>query len=158
MPPPPDFDWLAPIGARHESGMDSTSLALVVGDDGIAEIMAPALMDLDYRVIRLASAAEAVTALQSNDFSLVINLLADEPDESALHRFVNEMTMDRRRLIYYVLVGPDFKTMYNLEALCHSANMVLNSRDAGNLAIALTRGLSDYKELFGPYLVACNQS
>lgn len=155
-PPVPDPDWLTPVEPREETGVDSTGLALLVGGDTMVELV-PALAEYGFQVIQVVSGQEAVMAMKTNDFRLVINCLTGEPDKSPLSQFVNEMAMERRRLIYYVLVGADYKTMYNLEALSNSANLVLNSRDAGNMTLALARGFKDHEELFGPYLTACNQ-
>jgi len=64
------------------------------------------------------------------------------------------MAMSRRRYIFYILVGPEFRTLYDLEALANSANLVVNDSDASHFSIILKRGMNDYNDLFGPYLEA----
>jgi hypothetical protein len=64
------------------------------------------------------------------------------------------MAMARRRYVFYVLIGPEFRTLYDLEALANSANLVVNDSDTGHFSIILKRGMNEYQELFGPYLQA----
>ena len=58
----------------------------------------------------------------------------------------------RRRLIYYVLIGAELRTCYDMEALALSANAVVNERDLPYLEVILKRGFLDYEKLFGPML------
>jgi hypothetical protein len=64
------------------------------------------------------------------------------------------MAMQKRRGIYYVLVGPEFHTLYNLDALHHSANLVVNDNELPDLPIILKKSFREYDELFGPFLAA----
>lgn len=57
-----------------------------------------------------------------------------------------------------MLIGPKFRTLYNLEALSNSANLVVNDRDIKNLSLILRKGFYDYEELFGPFLEALTGS
>jgi hypothetical protein len=68
----------------------------------------------------------------------------------SFHRHMKVMAMDKRRDIYYVLIGSTFKTFYDLEALAHSVNLVVNDRELKYLPLILKKGLSDYEELFSP--------
>ena len=60
--------------------------------------------------------------------------------------------MTQRRSIYYVLIGPDFHTLYDLEALSNSANLVVNESELGQFDLILKKGLQDYDDLFGLYI------
>ena len=62
------------------------------------------------------------------------------------------MWQQRRRLLYYVLVGPDVHTCYNLQALALSANLVINERELAFVEVILRKGFREYVELFGPFL------
>jgi hypothetical protein len=60
--------------------------------------------------------------------------------------------MDRRRYIFYILIGEQFHTLYNLEALAFSANLTVNTADLRHLDIVLRKSIPAYEELFGPML------
>jgi hypothetical protein len=60
--------------------------------------------------------------------------------------------MDRRRYIFYILIGDTFHTLYNLEALASSANLTVNTVDLPHLDIVLRKSIPAYEELFGPFL------
>jgi hypothetical protein len=62
------------------------------------------------------------------------------------------MNMARRRYIFYVLIGPEFKTFYNIQALAESANLVVNEKDTPYFGVILRKSIPDYEELFGPYM------
>ena len=60
--------------------------------------------------------------------------------------------MAKRRHIFYILVGPGFHTLYDLEALARSANVVVNDGDVGHLPTIFRKGRADQEKLFSPYV------
>ena len=60
----------------------------------------------------------------------------------------------RRRLLFYAIVGPRLHTLYDLEALAFSANLVINDREMPHLEPVLRKGLRDYEKLFRPLIDA----
>jgi hypothetical protein len=46
-------------------------------------------------------------------------------------------------------VGPSFFTLYNLEALANSANLVVNEKELPDLLTILRKAIPQYEELFG---------
>ncbi len=69
---------------------------------------------------------------------------------STFHHHMNRLPISTRRYIYYVLVGQQFHTLYNLEALTSSANLVVNDKDIKHLKHILRRGFLDFENLLGP--------
>lgn len=65
---------------------------------------------------------------------------------------MRNLAMTRRRYIFYILIGPEFHTLYYLQALVHSANLVVNEKDLLNLNLALRKAIPVYEELFGPFM------
>ena len=59
------------------------------------------------------------------------------------------MRMDSRRYIFYFLIGPEFQSLYDLQALVFSANLVVNDREAPNLDVILMKKIPEYDRLFG---------
>ena len=60
--------------------------------------------------------------------------------------------MGKRRYMIYVLIGPEFNTLYDLQALAYSANMVVNDKDADKMKTIWKKGKNDYDELFNPFI------
>ena len=73
-------------------------------------------------------------------------------EESRIHSYLARLSMARRRRIHYILVGPEFRTLYNLEALSWSANLVVNDGDIDQFAGIFKKSSRDYTDLFGPLL------
>ena len=65
---------------------------------------------------------------------------------------MRDMAMQRRRYLFYILIGKEFSTLYNLQALANSANLVINEEDLYHMGIALRKAIPMYEELFGPFM------
>jgi hypothetical protein len=72
--------------------------------------------------------------------------------EGAFYQFISGMSMSKRRYIFYVLVGKELHTLYDLEALVHSANIVVNEQDLSHYSTVLRKAIPDYETLFGPLM------
>ena len=62
------------------------------------------------------------------------------------------MAMERRRDIFYILFGPQFHSLYDLEALAYSANLVVSEQDLKFFDIILRKAIPAYEDLFAPIL------
>ena len=71
---------------------------------------------------------------------------------SAFHRQMCTLNMSKRRFIFYILIGREFKTLYNLQALVYSANLVVNDQEIPKFDIILRKAIPEYEELFGPIM------
>ena len=71
-------------------------------------------------------------------------------DNNRLHVFMRKMAMIRRRNIHYTLIGPEFQTLYDLQAVSNSANLVVNDNEIDNFRIILKKSLHESQKLFGP--------
>jgi hypothetical protein len=45
-------------------------------------------------------------------------------------------------------------TLYDIQALAYSANLVVNDAELDSIGLILKKGLRDYEDLFGPFLAA----
>ena len=68
------------------------------------------------------------------------------------HQYMRDMNMNRRRYIFYVLVGEQFSTLYDLQAMASSANVVVNDAEIPYIATVLKKAIPEYEELFGPLM------
>ena len=62
------------------------------------------------------------------------------------------MNMSRRRYIFYVLIGEQFETLYDLQALANSVNLVVNDTDVPFIGTVLKKAIPEFETLFGPLM------
>lgn len=154
-PVPPDLDWLSSGVYSEKEVVENVPHALImIADKEITTRVATAFGEMGYQPTYARSAEEAIDKMQFVNFEAVALHSRFEGGDlvnSTVHQYLREMAMTRRRYIFYILIGPEFHTFYDLEALANSANLVVNDSDASHFSIILKRGMNDYQELFGPY-------
>lgn len=168
-PPPtppaaPDISWLQG-GEGQQADLDEVvrdqPLAMVlVGDEGLRRQVAEALATQEYLVEFPESAAAAKERMRFVNFAAVVlhtDFEGGALQDSLFHQHMRKLPMAARRHILYALLGPELRTLYDLEALALSANLVVNQQDAGKLPLILKKAAHDYQALFGPYLDALRE-
>lgn len=159
-PAPPNISWLNSGEKQPDLAevITDVPLAMVLIDDaGLRQQVSDALAALEYRVEFPKSAAAAKERMRFVNFAAVVlhsDFAGGDLARSDFHQHMRKMPMATRRMMLYVLIGPRFNTLYDLEALAHSANLVVNDRDAAKMPLLLKKALHDYQLLFGPYLEA----
>ena len=153
-PPPPDISWLSSGKEEKKEVIEDTPLFLVVMNRGpeLTAIM-DALYDEGFMPVLADSINDALDRMQFVNYAGIILHSRFEGNSLAgnnLHDFMKKMNMFRRRNIHYTLIGPEFKTLYDLEALSHSANLVVNDNDVNHFDLILRKSLYDNQKLFGP--------
>lgn len=157
----PDISWLASgIYENREVIEDIPQVLILVEDAATRNLVQKAFETLGYQADSAESAEDAIAKMRFIAFSAVVlhSGFDGSLESSHFHASMQAMPMGRRRGIYYVLVGPEFHTLYDLEALTHSANVVVNESEIPHIEIILKKGLRDYEELFGPYLRALREA
>lgn len=157
-PPPPDTSWLA-TGIReadphHKS--DQLRALVVVRTVHTRVIAQQVLEKMGYAVDTPLSEDQALQNLQLTQYQIIICEAAPTLNEVRL--YIGRLSSARRRRIFYTIIGFQLQTLYNLEALALSANLVVNNRDLNKLEAILRTGLHDYEDLFGPLLDCLNGS
>jgi len=157
-PKPPDIGWLTSgVYAEREVIEDVPYVLILAGEEEVKMQATMAFGEMGYQAVYVSSAEAAIEKMQFMSFDAVVLHSCFEGsgiDDSTFHQHMRGMAMVKRRYIIYVLVGPEFRTLYDLEALACSANLVVNDADVGHLPLILKKGMSDYEELFGPYIDA----
>lgn len=157
-PKPPDLGWLSSGVYSEKEAIENVPHALImIGDEEITTQVTMAFGEMGYQPTYARSAEEAISKMQFMNFEAVVlhkGFEGGDLESSAVHQYMREMAMSRRRYIFYILVGPEFRTLYDLEALANSANLVVNDSEASHFSIILKRGMNDYNDLFGPYVEA----
>ena len=160
-PPPPDVSWLTDGEFDRQEVIEDVPVAmLLMADDQQRRRVAATFSELGYQPLPMESAETAIERLRFAAIGAIVHHTGFEGGplgESIFYRHMCRMAMGQRRYIYYILVGPDLHTLYDLQALSLSANLVVNERDLDHLDVIVRKGLADYEDLFGPYLAALQE-
>ena len=113
-----------------------------------------ALTDLEYKLQRAKSPEHAVHKLRFNQYHVVVfhekygdaNL-----KESPFYEYVRDMPMHTRRKTFIAIVGDNFKTLDNMEALAYSVNLVVNQKDIDQLDVVLKKSIGDNDTFYKVY-------
>jgi len=155
-PAPPDLEWLKTGRFEEEEKVEDVPMALVLHPDPVDMKKVEAAMEsVGYRVLTATSVEEAIDQMRFISFACIAFHADFEPgglDNSIFHSYMREMNMERRRYIFYILFGPRFHSLYDMEALAYSANMVVAEQDLKYFDIMLRKAIPAYEELFGPIL------
>lgn len=151
-PPPPDTSWLAEgMVERAVSQPDDSLTALVVIiADHTRTIVERVLVKMGYAIDTAVSAEQAIQRLQVVQYNLII--CGTEVALKETHQHICSFPSTWRRVTYYAIIGPHLHTLYNLEALAFSVNLVINEQDLEDLESILDKGFRDYENLFRPLL------
>ncbi|MEW6429434.1 MAG: hypothetical protein AB1568_15525 [Thermodesulfobacteriota bacterium] len=157
-PPPPDLSWLASGDFEAQDVIEDIPYVLICSrDEQLRYTVSEAFAELGYQPVYADASEDAVARMRFDAFRAVVLDVAFEERQLAdngFHRHMSAMPMVKRRAIYYVVIGPGLHTLYDLEALTLSANLLVNERDLSHLNLILRKGLTDYEELFGPFIAA----
>jgi len=152
-PPPPDITWLKDGTFEAEEAVEDIPQTLILIPPGEKrDSIAKSVESIGYQASFAESGKEAMEKMQFVNYASVI--LHTEFEEgglgkSAFHQFMREMSMLKRRFIFYILIGPGFSTLYDLEALASSANLVVNDQEISEFLTILRKAIPRYEELFG---------
>lgn len=150
VPQPLGDSWLQSDSpaAREETKLHAL---LLLSDVRQQRLVEQKLQKMGYEVAVAPSATEAVEQFRTAQFQLVV--CDTEASSNSFHLYISQsVPQQRRRLLYYVLIGPDVHTCYDLEALAFSTNLVINVRELPYLEVILRKGFRDYEKLFRPFL------
>jgi hypothetical protein len=155
-PQPPDLGWLKDGHMPVEEKVRDVPMALVLHPDqeAIAKVKA-AMETLGYRAMTAATAEEAMEQTRSVNFATIVLHVDFEEgglENSTFHKYMRNMVMAKRRYVFYILFGAQFHSLYELEALANSANLVVAEQDLDFFDIILHKAIPAYEALFGPFL------
>ena len=127
-------------------------LILMPADSPDCRLVTEAMEALGYQSSLVESAEEAMGKMQFVNYASVIlhsHYEGSTLEKGAFHKFMRAMQMNKRRYIFYILIGPEFHTLYDLQALACSANLVVNDQDLSQLTLILRKAIPQYEEMFG---------
>jgi hypothetical protein len=153
-PPPPDLDWLASGQMQEKEIVEDTPMVLILVNKGPGlSTVREAYEDEGFLPVFSDSLEGAIDRLQFTPFAALVlhsRFEGDSLESNSFHSFIKKMGMARRRNIHYTLIGPEFQTLYDLQALSNSANLVVNDNELNNFRLILKKSLHESQKLFGP--------
>ena len=161
QPPPPDLGWLGSGQMQDKEIIEDTPLVLLLIGKGPGLNTARDAFEAEgFLPVFADSLDDAMDRMQFTPFAAVVLHSRFEGDSLAgnnFHIFMRKMAMARRRNIHYTLVGPEFQTLYDLQALSNSANLVVNDNELKHFKIILKKSLNESQKLFTPLAEAMVQ-
>lgn len=160
-PEAPDIAWLTSDVEEEETLVEDVPAAMVlINDQNARQLVADVLKERNLQIHCPENVDDAVAGQRFKTYDVVVysTEYEDGPvDTHDFHRFMAGMSMKRRRNIFYVLVGNDVRTLYDLEALTLSANLVVNTRELPHFSKVFQKGMKGYESLFGPHISMLKQ-
>ncbi len=151
-PPPPDLSGLNDNVFEGKTIIeDIPKVLILIPDSPSCRLITEAMETLGYQASFVQSAEDAMEKMQFINYASVIlhsHYEGSPLENGVFHQFMHAMSMNKRRYIFYILIGPEFHTLYGLEALACSANLVVSDKDLPQLAIILRTAIPQYEEMF----------
>ena len=155
-PAPPDIDWIRGDSFNDEDQEEDLPMALFLAPDKPGrEKISNTLESLGYQVVTANSVPQALERSNLiNFFSIIYHTSFEEGslDDSTFHQFMRQMPMQQRRYIFYIIIGPQMHTLYDLQAMACSANLTVNDKDLSYIENVLHRAIPSYELMFGPMM------
>jgi hypothetical protein len=155
-PAPPDVNWLAEGVFVDDEVVEDIPRALVLMPEVPSkEIVLKSAVKFGYQVEQVLDSEEAIEKMRFVNYAAVFLHSGYENAgivSGKFHNYMRTMDMSRRRYIFYVLLGDEFETLYDLQALAYSANLVVNDRDLDHIGVVLKKTIPEYEKLFGPLM------
>jgi len=153
-PPAPDLGWLTSGQVQEKEVIEDTPMALILLNKGPGlTTVREAYEDEGFLPVFAENLDDALDRMQFTFFAAVVlhsHFEGDSLSSNKLHVLMRKMNMIRRRNIHYTLIGPEFTTLYDLQALSNSANLVVNDNELDQFRIILKKSLHESQKLFGP--------
>ncbi|MDX1777060.1 MAG: hypothetical protein R3297_10790 [Desulfobulbales bacterium] len=153
-PPPPDLSWLSSGKIKDKEVIEDTPMALILMSKGKGlTAVREAFENEGFLPVFAESTEDALNRMQFTPFAAVLlhsGFAGDSYSHNDLHVFMCNMATIRRRNIHYTLIGPEFETLYDLQALTNSANLVVNDNELNQFKLILKKSLHETQKLFAP--------
>ena len=155
-PAPPGTEWLKDGTFDEKEIVEDIPKALVLmADSPIRDLVVKAATEFGYRVEQAPTAEEAIDKMRFVNYAAVFlhdQFESDGIESGKFHQFMRVMNMSRRRYIFYVLIGEQLETLYDLQALANSVNLVVNDNEVPFIGTVLKKAIPEFETLFGPLM------
>ncbi len=155
-PKAPDISWLSDKEREETQSADDIPAAMVlIRDESLRDNVSSCLEELKFQIHDFSNIDQAIDSMRFKEYAVVVysSQYEDVPlADQDFYKYMSMMSMTKRRSIFYALIGPEFNTLYDLEALTFSADLVINTRESDFLSRLFKNGLTHHEDLFGPYI------
>ncbi len=155
-PDAPGIEWLSDGSFTEKEVVEDIPRALVLMPESKnREAVALAATAVGYRVEYALLPEEAIEKMRFVNYAAVFlhdSFESQGIDAGFFHQFMRSLNMSRRRYVFYVLLGKQFQTLYDLQALAHSANLVVNDAEIPFIGTVLKKAIPEFETLFGPLM------
>jgi len=122
---------------------------VALADRAQAGAMALPLGRIGYQVDTVENTDEGARLLEQGVYDLVVaTRAAATPGRESLYQRLNRLSPDRRRRIFLLLVGDEFKTGDGTQAWAVMADLVVSTRDIGTADAVLLPTLAERSRLY----------
>jgi len=160
-PSPPDVSWLRTADHVEQERVEEKPTALVLTGSRLeGGVILSVLAELGYQVQTVETSTEAINRLKYTTYAVVLMHTEFERKplaESVVHNYIKWLPLPKRRTMFYILVGPHFHTLYDLEALSLSVNLTIHDADVEHMKTILSKSFRDHEKLFGPLIDALSK-
>lgn len=155
-PEPPGIDWLTDGTFSEKEVVEDIPRALVlIPESANREAVIQAATAVGYRVELAPDPEEAIEKMRFVNYAAVFlhdHFESGGIDTGKFHQFMRGLNMSRRRYIFYVVLGEQFQTLYDLQALAFSVNLVVNDAEIPFIGTVLKKAIPEFETLFGPLM------
>ncbi len=155
-PGPPDMEWLQDDSFTEEEKLEDIPSVLVLHPTpSLRHDLVRTLEQMGYKTFVSSSFEDALQKMQFINFACVVlhsKFSGTDLGNNSVHKTMQQMAMSRRRYIFYILIGPEFNTLYDLQALANSANLTINDRDVTQFGVIMRKAIPAYEDLFAPIM------
>lgn len=155
-PAPPGIDWLKDGSFDEKEIVEDIPRALILMPESSSrDEVVKAVTEFGYRAELAPNAEEATDMMRFVNYAAVFlhnRFESGGVKAGKFHKFMRGMDMSRRRYIFYVLLGEQFNTLFDLQALALSANLVVNDAEIPFIGTVLKKAIPEFEALFGPLM------
>jgi hypothetical protein len=141
------------MGAGEASGTAGRAL-VAVPDRALAGAITVPLTRQGYGVDTLEDWEEGARLLEQGIYNLVATTRAPAAKGESLFQRMSRLNPEGRRRVFLILIGDEFKTGDGAQAFAVTADLVVNSRDAGSVDAVLRSTLAERTRLYQVFLDA----
>ncbi|HAA05165.1 MAG TPA: hypothetical protein DCZ69_13625 [Syntrophobacteraceae bacterium] len=131
---------------------EGTEVALICATDPQnIQVFEQILRGMRYYVTTARSAKEALIKLRNDDYNVFVmddTFQGEKSEKDILIQFIQQMPIHLRRNCFVCIVSQDLRSLDNMAAFTHCANLVINVRDLSKAEAIVQRAIKEYKGFY----------
>jgi len=123
-------------------------------DDATRSKLNDALVSIGYQTTEPSSSIDALKKMRFHIFDLVVlneRFDTENPDESNVLKYLDQLSMEIRRQIFVALISDRFRTTDNMAAFNKSVNLTINSKNLDEFEKIVKRGVAENEGFYRVY-------